>query len=164
MRLTDLLALSHAPRWTTVAHSRPQSVADHTFRVMVILDELGRRLGKPVSLAVLSRAMFHDGAEALTGDIPGDFKEKLAGGLDDAEKSMAPWLADLPRLTEEEARLLKLADRIETFTFIHNFGVGPHAARVTEWCRQRMAALIPKEEWPIVRSLVQDIIEETDRE
>lgn len=165
MRLTDLLALSHAPRWSTVAHSRPQTVSDHTFRVMVILIELGERLKVPVSHAALTFAMMHDGAEALTGDIPGDFKERLPeGSLASAEKSFAPWLARMPTLTETEARLIKLADRIETFTFIKIFGVGPHATRVTEWCRERMAKLIKDGEKPIVRELIMDILEETDRE
>lgn len=165
MRLTDLLALSHAPRWTTVGHTRAQSVADHTFRVMVILQELCLRLGKPLGLHQMTYALCHDGAEALTGDIPGDFKERLPpDALRAAEEAVAPWLTEVPKLTADERRLQKLADQIETYTFIKIFGAGPHSLRVEEWCRERMMRSVLDNERAVVRTLIQDILEETDRD
>ena len=52
-RLTDLLALSHVPRWSIVRHVSPQNVGDHTFRVMVIYTELMNRLNLIISTYAL---------------------------------------------------------------------------------------------------------------
>lgn len=162
MRITDLLALSHVPRWCNVAISRPQSVADHTFRVSAIYLELCDRLHRDPTLKGLTWANVHDGPEANTGDIPGDFKSQALGDLREAERKSTPWWSRDLEPTEQDKRLVKLADKIETYTYILKFGVGPHAERVAGLCREQLKELAG-EEWPTVRLICNDIHEETDR-
>ena len=137
MRLTDLLSLSHVPRWSIVRHSPPQSVADHSFRVAVIYYELCERLKCPVSVGALWWALTHDGAECHSGDISAKFKSLLnRKALSVAEESASPWYIDCYRnLPGIEVSLVKLADELEAATFIAMHGVGPHATNVADWCR-----------------------------
>ena len=133
--LTDLLALSHVPRWSILPISRPQSVADHTFRVMVICMDICDRLGFSSQLSglVLQWALVHDGDESRTGDIPSSYKRAVPM---DSYPSMCPWYEK----TEIEvwdsywgkviAYVVKLADRIEAVTFLDQWGQGSHADHV----------------------------------
>lgn len=160
MRVTDLLALSHVPRWVNVRHSPAQSVADHSFRVCAIYLELCARLRKDPSLRGLTWALCHDGLEGYTGDIPADFKDTIKEEVGKAETALGVVLAEKP--LDSDLRLIKLADRIETFTFISMSGIGPHAERVREICRGQLQESAG-DDWNTIRLLVRDIIEETDR-
>lgn len=161
MILTDLLALSHVPRWSNVRHSPPQSVADHSFRVAVIYLELCARIGgKRPSLEALTRAIQHDAAEAYTGDIPGDFKREVKEELRAAEAKLGLALGEEP--LEREIYLIKLADKIEGYTFICLNGIGPHADRIKKIMKDELIELAGVD-WPIVRIISQDIIEESER-
>lgn len=146
-RLTDLLALSYVPRWSIVARTREQSVADHTFRVCVILCELAAHMDIALSWSDLWYAMTHDGAESRTGDVVGIFKHRhtsVASAIDKAEIAECPWMAGVPQPGDSIKRLVKIADLIEGVTFIERWGTGPHARKVAalierqlrdEYCR-----------------------------
>lgn len=135
MRLTDLLALSHVPRWSCVDHERAQSVADHCFRVGVIVLELVDRcqIAPEIACAALRKAYTHDGAESRTADIPRPFKHALRdvgvplSQFTSAESRMCPWIALEPEVPPTVSVLLKLADLIEAYTFIKMYGRGPTA-------------------------------------
>lgn len=139
-RMVDLLHLTYVPRWGVVPMLRHQSVAEHTFRTMVIAQELWRRifvilpedfdLGCPPAdfehrLTYL--AMLHDAPECRTGDIPSPLKSEIeaALGVNSAaeilEDCPAPWLQEeqqeaygppstMPPALDE---LLSLADLLE---------------------------------------------------
>lgn len=160
MRITDLLALSHVPRWANVRHNPSQSVADHSFRVGVIYWELCQRLGKEPSLRGLTCAMFHDGMESYTGDIPGDFKKDIAEEVHKAEAKLGVVFCEPPNTSE--LAMVKLADKIETYTFIAVNGLGPHANRVRDIVYRELQTLAG-EYWAAVKMLAIDIIEETER-
>lgn len=166
MRITDLLALSFVPRWANVRHSPSQSVADHTFRVACIYLELCDRLKRDATLRGLTWAICHDGLESYTGDIPGDFKRELAEKLEEAESKLPVLVYGRTGVngepTEQERRLVKLADKIETYTFIATNGVGPHANRIRELMLQELTSLAG-DDWGVVRLLAIDIIEEAER-
>lgn len=113
--LTDtlsLLNLSYVKRWVIAPMLREQSVAEHTFRVMVITESLMIELAStstpftPVEMTMCFReAMFHDQDEIETGDVPGTQKSKEIG-----------YLKPLPEVKYKTA-LIKVADSIETGTF-----------------------------------------------
>lgn len=136
MRLTDLLALSIVPRWSVVPHHGHQSVADHSFRVVVILRELADRLSITLTAEDLWYALTHDGAESVTGDIPGKFKARYLPDIRQAELAACPWLdprlVPIGRALVSNITLVKLADLIETYTWIAMNGYGPHALTVQE--------------------------------
>ena len=167
MRVTDLLALSHVPRWTIVSHSRPQSVADHSFRVCVIAVELAERLGVQLSADALLACLYHDGPESRSGDIPSGAKrrieDKLKGSLDDL---FWPSTRLKGSTVAREVNILMLADKIEGYTFIQKWGVGPHAAEVADACHAEVTNLISKTfsgKESIIQDLVGDILTEKGR-
>lgn len=163
MRLTDLLALSHVPRWAIVAHSRPQSVADHSFRVAVIYYELCQRLLIPVSLDGLTYALFHDGPEAHSGDISGPFKRRVRGDVVRAETELTPWLEEGPPPTLNHVYLIKLADLIEAYTYITKYGQGVHASRVGYKLHSETMNYAALNHREMVTKLLTDILTEAGR-
>lgn len=119
----DLLHLSYVDRWVIAPTLRYQSVAEHTFRVVAIGLQLSRlryiddrgTFGSGITDEDIYRvAMFHDGDERITGDIPGPEKSKIPG-----------YLRDVNTMSSTDC-LVKVADSIETGTFWVQWG--NHAA------------------------------------
>jgi 5'-deoxynucleotidase YfbR-like HD superfamily hydrolase len=159
----DLLALSHCVRWSVIPVSRAQTVADHSYRVMVIVTELLLRIGLTGEFwegPVLHWAMVHDGDESRTGDIQSSFKRIIdeveqavtndAGArtvLPVAYQRTCPWYWKIREHIDSTTfgplifGLVKLADRIEMATWLTKYGVGPHA----EFVCGKMKALITNE-------------------
>lgn len=108
----ELLHLSYVKRWVVAPTHREQSVAEHTFRVMVITRELCKQLGIPTTQTweIMSVAFGHDGDEVMTGDIPGPIKSKEMG-----------YLQDINKMDVSEC-IVKVADSIETGTFWLQWG------------------------------------------
>lgn len=112
--LTDLEALirlCHVPRWVTVPLLRPQSVAEHSYRVAIISLQLLRQLGKMAEVGhVVTAALIHERSEATTGDIPAPLKK---GSATDLNESPIHSLGEY---------VLKLADLIEAFSYLGCYG------------------------------------------
>lgn len=127
-RITDLLALSHVPRWSIVDHVKPQSVGDHTFRVLVIATEISMRIRHAMTLEMLLYILQHDADESYTADIPTPAKKKLK--IDDSVQVCA-WREDCTWTPNaKEMAIFHLADQIEAYTFIRRYGIGAHAREV----------------------------------
>jgi 5'-deoxynucleotidase YfbR-like HD superfamily hydrolase len=106
MDIRTKLNLSYVPRWVIVPMTRPQSVAEHSWRVAAIAMELGERLS-PTSLfscSLVRLAVEHDMQEALTGDLPS------------SAKPVSPAPSDPYEL------IVKVADIIETRTWLRLWG------------------------------------------
>lgn len=163
MMLTDLLALSHVPRWTIVPLSRPQSVAEHCHRTGVIYLELCRRLSVTPTLEGLRWALTHDGPEARSGDIPAPFKTAPLVGLAEAERQWCSWYGAL-KPGAVDAELVALADHIEAATFIRQYGIGPHAEMCANNLHRRLMDTAPlTAPTPVVKSIMEDIRNEAGR-
>ena len=134
-RLIDLLNLTAVPRWTIVPVRRSQTVAEHTFRVLVIANELASRLGVILDSAVLWSIIIHDAAESRTGDIPSSFKAALSDGdiLRRAERHACPWLVlhDCDPLYDNAGvrAIVKAADLVESFTYLQLWGLDNQRAK-----------------------------------
>lgn len=161
-RLTDMLTLSVVPRWSIVGHTRPQTVADHTFRVMAIMLELAMETKTPLSFGGLVYAMLHDAPESRTGDIPTPGKEVI-GSLEDYTKQLLPWWPDSSPVTPDERDLLRLADLIEAYTYILKWGVGPRAVRVAKSLELKIEDECPPTWLGAVRAMMVDILREEGR-
>jgi 5'-deoxynucleotidase YfbR-like HD superfamily hydrolase len=94
-------------------HTRPQlqpvNVAAHTYGVWWLCFLL---MGEQPSPALTRAAMTHDTAEFITGDMPGNTKEEMGGFLELERQVMDEARLPLPELTEDEERILLLADRL----------------------------------------------------
>lgn len=135
--INDLLALQHVPRWSIVAHSKPQSVAEHTFGVLVIAMEIAHRMGMDLGIDAFIYAVLHDGPESYTADIPNGAKriiEEESGPIDELFGGSPP-MAELSPLEEV---IIKIADRLEGIAFISKWGVGIHAQDVARLCVEEL--------------------------
>lgn len=149
---TNLLALSDVRRWGVIKTMRTQSVAEHSFNVMVIAAELMTRCGltSTVQLAQMyGWAMIHDMPECLSGDIDGKFKRDnpaLKEMITVAEGKHFPDYVVLAKSVPPYiSTIVKVADKIEAITFIKVWGVGDRAVDVVEelegvlyneWCQK----------------------------
>lgn len=164
MRVNDLLALSHVPRWSIVPRYREQSVGDHTFRVLVIATELAVRLGWTLSQGAMLTILHHDADESRSGDIPASLKDKYtlvetAAG----DYEMCPWLRGWEvELSATECSLIKIADQIEALTWIRRWGVGPHADRAYLYVKGKIDSLL--DEHAIWRSEVNKLIADIEED
>lgn len=126
-KLKDLLALSHTPRWTTHPVHRPQSVAEHSYRVAVIAMAIASPLqhGSPWELLdLITWALEHDGPEAKTGDVPSPLKSALGREmLYNFEKQICPWYEKPPANSLAHV-VVGLADTIEALSWIKHYGHG----------------------------------------
>lgn len=113
-RLQDLLRLCYVPRWVISKMNRPQSVAEHSYRVAVIVMELaGAFLDTPTASVAIVWALLHDGPESCSGDIPGPFKTSIGKPLIQfAEEKACPWF--VPILDERISLIVHIADKIES--------------------------------------------------
>lgn len=159
MFLTDALSLSHVPRWVVVRTLRAQSTADHSFRVAMILQEILTRhprltraenvLNEESTVPAMIRpfnaiwhALTHDIDECVTGDIPGIAKQHMR-----AKREIPDLVPDKPDIgvTLPEIQLVKLADLMETYTFLELEAVGPHAQSVVQWLREDVLSKVISE-------------------
>lgn len=137
MFITDALALGIVPRWAIVRTIRPQSVAEHSFNVAIIASEILQlnphlTAGGPICRReqVLWHALTHDCDEAVTGDIP-RFAKTLIVKPQREIPQLVKVLPD-PMVSMAELKVVKLADRIDAYTFINMNGIGKHAEAVAQ--------------------------------
>lgn len=142
-QLLDLLALSHVPRWTIIATSRQQSVAEHSYRVAVIaqfLVDYIKNINDRDGMTLLRWAIMHDGPEAITGDVPTPFKRMLnEAGYDIHEAKACSWYTfEKGTVSAIKKSIVSLADTIEAISFISKWGVGGTAERITNEMKKRL--------------------------
>lgn len=144
MYITDALSLSIVPRWVIVPTIRRQSVAEHSFNVAIIVQELLNKYPhltetvRPYQL--MFHALHHDLDECITGDIPRHAKKVVLR----AKRDMVDLITDRPEvsLTISEIEIIKLADIMEAATWIELNGHGPHANSVSERLKRDLWAYL----------------------
>lgn len=136
MGIQNLLRAQSVKRWTIVQTVKDQSLAEHTFNVTMIARAICKEL-RHDDAEVTKAALAHDLDEIFTGDIPTPFKtaarEKGVELNDIYEKVTNRKLSDL------DSRIVKIADIVEAYWFIREFGVGRHANEVTTKLSHQMA-------------------------
>lgn len=98
-------------RWHTARTHREQTLAEHSYGVAVLAQQLDPQCRKEVILA----ALWHDLPEYITGDTPAHAKRRapqLAVVLEEMERACAPLYQDF-NLTVYEEHLLKYCDLME---------------------------------------------------
>lgn len=165
----DALRANDVKRWQIVATLRPQSVAEHTYGVIVLAMELVNRIHwgqrtyreledairyRETMNAVLRAALVHDMPEVITGDIPTPVKDVLdiRGKIETIESSIS--FSDLVSgdFQPEVLEIVKQADLVEAVWFMHQHRAHTeHAQVVYERLRDKL------KEWPYAEELFQDL-------
>lgn len=119
MTLLDKLRLTQIKRYAICHTNRDQSVAEHSFNVLLIALELakhGNVLCDPFEVA--SYAIDHDMEEVYTGDIPSSFKKMLLKHAPQAKP-----LVQSPYEVDPAVKgVVKLADYLEAIYYVREFG------------------------------------------
>lgn len=164
-RMNDCLALSHVPRWSIVPHIKAQSVADHTFRVLVIARELFAHMQLPMTLDDMIEILVHDAPESRSADIPTPYKrfikEKHGVDLGGTGSGVCTWLQDHP-VAPSTRNILDAADLIEAYTFIFLNGMTVHGRFVANSLKSRIDS-IPGDLGAASRQVTADILSEEGR-
>lgn len=131
--IDKLMDCQTTKRWTLCNTTLDSNVASHSFNVaviaMAIFKEMFHKEGHS-ERDVCYYAMLHDVDEAETGDIPTPTKLALKNsGVDPSKVLFTQGL--LPEPPEFIAELVKIADLLENYVFISEFGVGTRARVAT---------------------------------
>lgn len=127
MGIHDILRAADVKRWTIVRTVRDQSVAEHTFNVVMIARRLATHLGVDDAV-VIKAALEHDLDEIMTGDMPSPVKKKMKEHGYDPVK-----LENRPDRGDKVNMIIKMADYMESIWFLEENKVGRHANAVLYW-------------------------------
>lgn len=133
MNLKEQLRMAQVKRYPICFTNRDQSVAEHSFGVMLITMELCKYIDdREVMDCALAYALTHDQDEVFTGDIPSPFKREL--------RAKCP--ANCPAVTEHSdprcpvpavvKAIVKLADNLEAIHYLNEYGGSRFAGEVLE--------------------------------
>ncbi len=154
---------ANVTRWHSVRCLRYPSVAEHSFLVTMYTEYLASLIDPEMSaenqLLLVRKSLWHDMAEAVTGDISTPLKRYLEAffkgqesPLDRLERKLCKPYADLATKTDDTylAIISKLADVAEAIHFISNEGVGKAAQRIYRERTQAYSQYIRKgiQEYP----------------
>lgn len=151
VRFVDLMRLDAVDRWTIVNKVKRQSVAEHSFRVMVLFKELCLRIERHIDeslfddvyeeYAAVMYALFHDAPESVYGDIPTPGKivlKRLANDphlfdkVDDSLMGQIPYRGAGSTLPPFHARTIKICDLMESVNWIASNGIGARAQKIAQ--------------------------------
>lgn len=142
--LKDTLKLDIVPRWSIEPMLRPQSVAEHSFRVTAITLELCAVLAvdDEIKRTAAAWAVMHDGPEAETGDIDYRIKQEIKLEIQVIEESLCPWYSvEMLRVPRAAISIVKIADYIEGSSYAMKWGHPDSRVRIA------VAALNLMETW-----------------
>lgn len=121
LQFQNALRLSHVPRWAIVDMLKSQSVADHTYRTMVVAQRLSHKLKLEDLPTLLTHILTHDLEEAETGDLPSNHK------------------TDMPKngkCKDLQEAVIKMADTVEATIWLERYGVRP--GRIRRWLESKL--------------------------
>lgn len=127
LNLGDVLRATIVKRWQIVDTVKIQSLAEHTYGVIVIAMELCGRMhpgNRQMFNAVVVAATLHDLPEVMSGDIPTPVKKSL--GIYEAVERMEAAMLFCGRgyghAADDVVAIVKVADLIESLWFLDNYG------------------------------------------
>jgi len=147
-KLSEYLRSSHISRWGIVQTAVPQSIAEHSFRVWLMVRRLGWEVGlDPEEQGDAEElALVHDLAEIRTGDAPTPHKSpEVKAMLQEIEEEICPEAAHVERVCTQRVRdLVKFCDTAESILFLEVNGLGRHAQDVRKLLTQQMLDRLEK--------------------
>lgn len=137
--LRELMRTGHVRRWHIVRVAREQTIAEHMYRVWLIVSRIvdDDKFGLDQQQAILCKewALLHDQPEVITGDIPTPSKRRMVEfDINKLEASIDSDFGDcynqLKSLFPQVLAIVKLADLVEMLAFLQIEGLGRHAESV----------------------------------
>lgn len=140
LKIHEIMRAQNVSRWSLIATTRQQSVAEHTFNVVMLVRAMAKLMYMKDE-QLIKAALEHDLDEVITGDIPSPTKATAK------QLGMDLGLMEGPKKNEDalsgQAKsLLKIADIIDAVHFLDNFGTGRRAAVVQEELTDVLYAMI----------------------
>lgn len=132
----EIRDLAHVPRWVIVRTNRQQNVAEHSYFVALLVDDMVTFISAKLpeffveertKYKMIMNALFHDVAEGVTGDITGPVKNKIVDKhvykefIIRKEKEllgMSPTEDEKTLFDPRELLILKVADFLEAILFL----------------------------------------------
>lgn len=161
MRIEDQMRVAHVTRWQIVRTARPQTLAEHLYRVFLLVREFGPKVGLTPSevKAAEEFALMHDLPEIMTGDIASPVKSMLPP-LDEIEARYSRQHLDAMAACSKKAlKLVKMCDLIEAAVFLVVEGMGHHAYEVETSIVTRIGEIIVTEGWHSIATDVHQLLE-----
>jgi len=125
LNIHDIMRCSGVDRWQIIPTIRNQNLAEHSFMVTMIAQDLGDNILEDCNrLSLIMAALTHDLTEQMTGDIATPVKERIknTAGKDIFDKIDQEIDSNIYRLKKnlrpEEKIILKLADLIDAVRFL----------------------------------------------
>lgn len=140
--LNDRLRLSDVDRWHMVATSRRQSVAEHTYNVVMIATRMAALcgLGQSGVVKMTEYALMHDVDETITGDISPPAKHFMRHqGIDPNDLVKSNIGTHMATIRWDLKLMLKAADLVESVVWLRQWGVGAHSKSVLLDLEQQLA-------------------------
>lgn len=168
LTLTQKLRTSHLKRWHMVQTLHTQTVAEHSYRVYLITQQIAQAMNHELPEVAEAWALWHDMPEVVVGDIPTPTK-MIVSGFIDAEKGVDEDWSNLVDFIEEMCpelfSLVKMADMAESIDFLRLEGVGPRAKEIVLEMRQFLDKVItnaesdyPKFNWNAAKAVLGEIL------
>lgn len=151
-------------RYHTKRVQRNQTIGQHSFNMMMLVQQVSPDCRKEVLLAI----MHHDLPELMTGDIPAPIKrmhDRLGPLMDEIEQDLAPLYKEFG-LTPEEEQLVKWADRMELVLWcIEEYKLGNSYTRETaqigmQWILEARVGFTPVGGVQLADQLTNDVVTE----
>lgn len=129
MNLKEQLRMAQVKRYPICFTNRDQSVAEHSFGVMLITMELCKYVeDRELADCALAYALTHDQDEVFTGDIPSPFKRNLRAKCPAVVEHLDPQQC----VPAEVKAIVKLADSLEAIHYLSEYGGSRFADEVLE--------------------------------
>lgn len=166
MKITDIQRAAWVKRWGIVRTMREQNIAEHSFMVAMIAEEICNRIGWEFNeggamhgmrgYEVLRWALWHDLAEVFTGDIPTPMKLKIKESnpelLQQIEDEFAPEVKALRERTNPMwVDIVKIADYVEAIAFLDREAGNKEAVAVKELLTHQMMSELSKQNASLAR-------------
>lgn len=120
--LVDRLMAGDVQRFHTRPTIKEENIATHTFRMLVLADELYKGATPPI---ISKYILYHDLAEFHTGDIPYPVKQQLPGVRELEDTANSALGITVPRLDPEQMAVVKSLDMLSFIYYMkleHSMG------------------------------------------
>ena len=142
LTLAEIMRASNVARWGIVNVSKPQSVAEHTFNVTMMVRALCKRLGVDDDV-LIKAALEHDLDEVIYGDMPSPMKAEMKAKGVDVNELVGNKMREL---TPQQEGILKVCDLLESVVYLKDHAIGKHAREVTVEVESRMKEYVKETE------------------